>query len=165
MADKTLEYVDYLRLLDIVQRYSATGLINEELHNLRPLSTLHEIEARQERIDGTLEIIKWYGPIPLGDIPDIRKQAAGLSLPEFTLEIADFLAVAQFLSSCRGVAAFLKKAVKESPYIESVIEGIKGLPEVSARIRIGKTTIMKVAVVSKKPALAKSTSRSWMAEN
>ncbi len=137
MADKTLEYVDYLRLLDIVQRYSATGLINEELHNLRPLSTLHEIEERQERIDGTLEIIKWYGPIPLGDIPDIRKQAAGLSLPEFTLEIADFLAVAQFLSSCRGVAAFLKKALKGSPYIESVMEGIKGLPEVSTKI--GKT--------------------------
>jgi DNA mismatch repair protein MutS2 len=135
MADKTLEYVDYLKLLEVIQRYSSTGFISEELRNLRPLSTLHEIEERQERIDGALEIIKWYGPIPLGDIPDIRKQAAGLSLPEFTLEIADFLAVAQFLSSCRGVAAFLRKAVKESPYIESVIEGIKGLPEVSARIR------------------------------
>jgi len=135
MADKTLEYVDYLKLLEVIQRYSSTGFISEELRNLRPLSTLHEIEERQERIDGALEIIKWYGPIPLGDIPDIRTQAAGLSLPEFTLEIADFLAVAQFLSSCRGVAAFLRKAVKESPYIESVIEGIKGLPEVSARIR------------------------------
>jgi len=135
MADKTLEYVDYLKLLEVVQRYSSTGFISEELRNLRPLSTLHEIEERQERIDGALEIIKWYGPIPLGDIPDIRKQAAGLSLPEFTLEIADFLAVAQFLSSCRGVLAFLKKAVRESPYIESVMEGIKGLPEVSARIK------------------------------
>jgi DNA mismatch repair protein MutS2 len=135
MADKTLEYVDYLKLLEVVQRYSSTGFISEELRNLRPLSTLHEIEERQERIDGALEIIKWYGPIPLGDIPDITKQTAGLSLPEFTLEIADFLAVAQFLSSCRGVLAFLKKAVKENPYIESVMEGIKGLPEVSARIK------------------------------
>ena len=135
MADKTLEYVDYLKLLEVVQRYSSTGFISEELRNLRPFSTLHEIEERQERVDGALEIIKWYGPIPLGDIPDIRKQTAGLSLPEFTLEIADFLAVAQFLSSCRGVLAFLKKAVKESPYIESVMEGIKGLPEVSARIK------------------------------
>ncbi len=135
MADKTLEYVDYLKLLEVVQRYSSTGFISEELRNLRPLSTLHEIEERQNRVDGALEIIKWYGPVPLGDIPDIRKQVAGLSLPEFTLEIPDFLAVAQFLSSCRGVAAFLKKAVKESPYIESVIEGIKPLPDVSARIK------------------------------
>jgi DNA mismatch repair protein MutS2 len=135
MADKTLEYVDYLKLLEVIQRYSSTGFISEELRNLRPLSMLHEIEERQERIDGALEIIKWYGPVPLGDIPDIRKQAAGLSLPEYTLEIADFLAVAEFLSSCRGVAAFLKKALKVSPYIESVMEGIKGLPEVSARIR------------------------------
>ena len=135
MADKTLEYVDYLKLLEVVQRYSSTGFISEELRNLRPFSTLHEIEERQERVDGALQIIKWYGPIPLGDIPDIRKQTAGLSLPEFTLEIADFLTVAQFLSSCRGVLAFLKKAVKESPYIESVMEGIKGLPEVSARIK------------------------------
>jgi DNA mismatch repair protein MutS2 len=135
MADKTLEYVDYLKLLDVVQRYSSTGFISEELRNLRPLSTIHEIEERQDRIDGAFEIIKWYGPIPLGDIPDIRKQVAGLSLPEFTLEISDFLAVAQFLSSCRGVAAFLKKAVKESPYIELVIEGIKPLPDVTARIK------------------------------
>src|SRR5208337_746642 len=135
MADKTLEYVDYLKLLEVVQRYSSTGFISEELRNLRPFSTLHEIEERQERIDGALEIIKWYGPIPLADIPDVRKQVAGLSLPEFTLEIPDFLAVAQFLSSCKGLVAFLKKAVKKSHYIESVIEGIKAPSEVIARIK------------------------------
>ncbi len=135
MADKTLEYVDYLRLLDVLQSYSSTPFISNELLSLRPLPTVHEIEERQERIYGVLEMIKWHGPIPLADIPDVRKQVAGLSLPEFTLEIPDFLAVAQFLSSCKGIAAFIKKAVKRSHYIESVIEGIKAPSEVIARIK------------------------------
>jgi len=135
MVDKTLEYVDYLKLLEIIQRHASTGFIREQILDLRPLSTLKEIEERQERIEGVLEIIKWHGPIPLGDIPDIRNTLSQLSLADFTLEIPDFLAIARFLTGCRVVAAFLKKALKKGPYIESMIEGIKTPTEVSARIK------------------------------
>ncbi|MGD0228942.1 MAG: Smr/MutS family protein [Syntrophorhabdales bacterium] len=137
MADKTLEYVGYLKLLEVVARYSSTSFISEEIHNLRPLRTVAEIEGRQGRIGGVLEIITFSGPLPLSDIPDIRKNAAELSLAEFTLEIKDFLAIAHFLASVRGVTAFLKKAPQKGAYIESILEGLKGLPDVSARI--GKT--------------------------
>ncbi len=135
MADKTFEYIDYLRLLDVIKRHSSTGFINEKINDLRPLPTLSEIGERQDRIEAVLDVVRLHGPVPLGDIPDIRKALAGLALAEFTLEIPDFLAVGRFLSGCKGVSAFLRKSIKKGAYIESVIEGIKALPEVAARIR------------------------------
>jgi len=135
MVDKTLEYVDYLKLLETIQSHASTSFIREQILDLRPLPTLKEIEDRQDRIAGVLEIVKWHGPVPLGDIPDIRNNLSQLSLADFTLEIPDFLAIARFLSASRGVVAFLKKALNKGPYIESVIEGIKLPTEVSARIK------------------------------
>lgn len=135
MTDKTLEYVDYLKLLEVVERYSSTGFAGEQIRSLRPLATLKEIEERQDRTEAVLEIIKWSGPVPLGDIPDIRKNLAELSLPEFTLEIPDFLAIAHFLSSCKLVVSFVKKAATKSAYTDWVIEGIKVPPEVTTRIK------------------------------
>ena len=135
MLDKTLEYVDFLKLLETLKSYASTDFISERILDIRPLTSSKEIEDRQDRIEGVLDVIKWHGPIPLGDIPDIKTVISRLSLPDFTLEIADFLAIGRFLSGCRTVAAFLKKALKKGPYIESVIEGMKTPSEVSARIR------------------------------
>jgi len=135
MADKTFEYIDYLRLLEVIKRHSSTGLISEKINDLRPLPTLAGIGERQDRIEAVLDVMRLHGPVPLGDIPDVRKALAGLALAEFTLEIPDFLAVGHFLSACKGVSAFLRKAIKKGAYVESVIEDIKALPEVAARIR------------------------------
>lgn len=135
MADKTLDYIDYLKLLEVIKRHSSTGFINETIENLRPLATLSEIEERQGRIEDVLDVVRLHGPIPLGDIPDIRKAVAGLSLPEFSLAIPDFLALGRFLAGCKGISAFLRKAVKKGAYIESVIESIKTLPDMASRIR------------------------------
>ena len=65
----------------------------------------------------------------------MRDKLKGLALEESTLEVADFLAIGHFLAGCKGVASFLKKAVKKGPYIESVIEGMKPVTDAAARIR------------------------------
>ena len=85
MIDKTLQYIDYLKLLEVVQSYSSTQLVAERIANLRPLSggveienrldrgaetdnrldRGAEIENRLDRLEETLDIIKWDGPIPL----------------------------------------------------------------------------------------------------
>lgn len=135
MIDKTLEYIDYLRLLDVLRNYSSTQFIDERISDLRPLSRFDEIAERQDRLDAVLDIVRLHGPIPLKDIPDVREKLRHLALEDSVLEAPDFLALGQFIGSCKGVLAFLKKALKRAPYIESVIEGMKTAPEVSARIR------------------------------
>jgi DNA mismatch repair protein MutS2 len=135
MVDKTLEYIDYLRLLDVIQTYSLTSFVNERISGLRPLSALGEIEERQQKIEAVLEVIKWNGTVPLRDIPDIRTRLRQLSMKDLMLEASDFLAVVDFLTACRDILAFLKKAVSKTAYIESLIERITPLPQVVARIR------------------------------
>jgi len=135
MTDKTLEYIDFLRLLEVLQTYSSTQFISERISSLRPVSSLEEIAGRQDRVEAVLEITKWYGPIPLKEIPDIKEKLWRLTLEESVLEASDFLALAHFLAGCKGVVGFLKKALKRPPYIESIIEGIRLAPEVAARIR------------------------------
>ena len=145
MIDKTLQYIDYLKLLEVVQSYSSTQLVAERIAGLRPLSGGAEmgdhldrgveIEKHLDRLEETLDIIKWHGPIPLKDIPDVRDKLKGLALAESTLEVPDFLAIGHFLAGCKGVASFLKKAVKKGPYIESVVEGMKPVTDAATRIR------------------------------
>ncbi len=135
MLDKTLQYIDYLKLLEVVQSYSSTQLVAERIAALRPFSGVVEIESHLDRLEETLDILKWHGPIPLKDIPDVRDKLKGLALEESTLEVPDFLAIGHFLAACKGVGNFLKKALKKGPYIESVIEGMKPVTDAAARIR------------------------------
>ena len=72
MIDKTLFYIDYLKLLDVIKAYASTSLIDDLVSNLRPASSIDEIEARQDRLEAVLELIKWNGHVPLTEIPDVR---------------------------------------------------------------------------------------------
>ena len=56
-------------------------------------------------------------------------------MDESILEPPDFLALSHFLAACKSILAFLKKALKKAPYLESIVEGLKFAPEVDARIR------------------------------
>jgi DNA mismatch repair protein MutS2 len=58
-----------------------------------------------------------------------------LALEEFDLEISDFISIAGFLSGCKGVVAYLRKAPVKSPYIESVLQDMRPVPEVVTKIR------------------------------
>jgi DNA mismatch repair protein MutS2 len=135
MIDKTLGYLDYLRLLEVIETYSSTSFVTERIANLRPTADRYEIEGRQDRIEAILDVVKWQGAIPLSDIPDVRNVVKQLSLEEFDLNIADLLSLSDFLSSCRSIAAFLKKAPGKNIYIESILDGMKPVSEVTARIR------------------------------
>lgn len=135
MTDKTLEYLDYQRLLHIIQTYSSTSFIDDRISGLRPLSRIEEIEERQKKIETVLDIIKWSGPVPLKDIPDVGNILKQLSLKDLTLEPAHFLGIAGFLSGCREIIGFLKKTLSKSDYVESLIEGIKPLPQIVTKIR------------------------------
>lgn len=135
MIDKTLEYVGYLKLLEVIESYSSTSFIAERIASLRPTIDRHEIEGRQDRTEAILDVVKWQGPIPLNDIPDVRTVVKQLSLEEFDLDIGDLLSLLSFLSSCRSIAAFLRKAQDKGAYIESILDGMRPVSEVTARIK------------------------------
>jgi DNA mismatch repair protein MutS2 len=134
MVDKTLLYIDFLRLLDVLKGYTRTGLADERIAGMRPLNSQQQIQSAQDRIEALIEVVKWEGPVPLNDIPDVRAIVRRLTIEESVLEIGDFIELAGFLSACRAITGFLKKAHERRPFIDEVLEGLSPLPQTIARI-------------------------------
>ena len=134
MVDKTLSYLDYLKLVEIIFHFSSTPYIDDSIHQLKPLQNKTEIEERQDRIEAVLEVIKWDGKIPLSDIPDIRDILKRLSINNSVLETQDFMSIAGFLRVCDDIVSFLKKAYEKKRFIEEALNSIKQLPTLYKRI-------------------------------
>ena len=134
MVDKTLSYLDYLRLLSILQGYSSTHFADEQISGLLPASDINEIKERQDKLESVLDIIKWDGRIPLTDIADVSELSRRLSVPNALLAPEDFNLISSFLRACADISGFLKKAHIKEPYTEKVIDALKPLHSVNSRI-------------------------------
>ncbi len=134
MVDKTLSYLDYLKLLDLLKKYSLTPCSAELISALRPLDNIEEIKSKQNKIEDVINIIKWDGNIPLSEIPDIRDALKRLFIEDSILEESEFLILTSFLRSCQSIAGFLKKTHIQGCYIETIIENIKPFPHILSKI-------------------------------
>ncbi|MCX5806225.1 MAG: endonuclease MutS2 [Proteobacteria bacterium] len=134
MVDKTLSYLDYLKLLDLFKQYSATPFAADLISALRPLSAIEEIKLRQNRIEDIIEIIKWDGNIPLSYIADIRDVLKRTFIKDSILETGEFLMMSTFLRTCDDIVRFLKKAHVKGQYIETILENAKPFPHILSKI-------------------------------
>lgn len=134
MTDKTLLYLDYLKLLDILKSYSLTPFAKDSIASLRPFVSLQEIESRQDKIEAVIELVRWEGKLPLADIPDIRDILKRIFIKDAIIEEKEFLAIARFLKTCDDLAIFLKKAFSKKPFIEEILQRLKSLTPVYRRI-------------------------------
>jgi DNA mismatch repair protein MutS2 len=134
MVDKTLSYLDYLKLLDLFKQYSATPYAADLISTLRPLDSIEEIKLRQNRIEDIIEVIKWDGNIPLSDIPDIRDVLKRTFIKDSILETGEFLMISTFLRACDDIARFLKRAHVKGQYIETILENLKPFPHILSKI-------------------------------
>jgi dsDNA-specific endonuclease/ATPase MutS2 len=122
MVDKTLSYLDYLKLLDLFKQYSLTPYSEELISMLRPLGSVEEIKLRQDSIQAIIEIIKWDGNIPLSGIPDIGNVLKRAFIKDSILDASEFLLISAFLRGCDDVARFLKKAHVKEQFVEAILE-------------------------------------------
>jgi DNA mismatch repair protein MutS2 len=134
MTDKTLSYLDYLKLLDIIKSYSLTPFAKESISLLRPLDSLPDIESRQDKIEAVMELVSWEGKLPLTDIPDIRGILKRISIKDAVLEEKEFLGVTRFLRACADLSIFLKNAFNKKPFVEEILSQLKPLTSVYRRI-------------------------------
>ena len=134
MVDKTLSYLDYIKLLDILKSYSSTHFADELISNLLPSSNPHEVKQKQDKLESVLEVIKWDGKIPLSDIPDVDNLRKRLSVRDAILSSEDFILISTFLRACADISAFLKRAHVKEPYLEIVVDTLKPLHNVKSRI-------------------------------
>ncbi len=122
MIDKTLSYLDYTKLTEIIFHFSATPFVKLSDFEPRPLSGKTDILERQDRIEAILEIVKWDGKLPLSGIPDITESLKRLCVQNAVLELNDFIAIADFARACESVIFFLKKAFNKKPFVLEMLE-------------------------------------------
>jgi len=134
MVDKTLSYLDYLKLLDLFKQYSATPYAANLISTLRPLGDLEEIKLRQNRIEDIIEVVKWDGNIPLSGVPDIRDVLKRVFIKDSILETGDFLMISAFSGACNDIVRFLKKTHVKGQYIETILENVKLSPHILSKI-------------------------------
>ncbi len=134
MIDKTLSYLDYLKLRDVVFQYSSTPFSEGDLRQLKPLDDIEEIKKRHGRIEAVMDVIKWDGRIPFSDVPDITGVLQRISIRDSVLEPSEFLSLTTFLRAGEDVAGFLGRVFKKSEYIDELASGIDRLSVLYKRI-------------------------------
>ncbi|MBA4418170.1 MAG: hypothetical protein C0392_09710 [Syntrophus sp. (in: bacteria)] len=134
MVDKTLSYLDYTKITNIIRTYSSSNYADDLIATLTPTTDLGAIKERQDKIEAILEIIKWDGPIPLSDMPDIQDVIKRISIRDALMEAGEFICVARFLRACGDISGFLKKALHKGPYVELIIDTLKPLNAACSRI-------------------------------
>lgn len=137
MVDKTLAYLDYGKLLEIIFHFLSTPYNKEFYDCLTPLKNKTEIEKKQDRIEALLEIVKWDGKIPLDDIPDVEGILKRIAIRDAVLEVQDFILLGAFLRACGDVLAFLRKAYSKKDFVEETLQRMD--PASSLLKRISKT--------------------------
>ncbi len=134
MIDKTLSYLDYLKLRDVIFQFSSTPFSSDGLRHLRPLDDIEEINKRHDRIEAVMDVIKWDGRIPFSDVPDVTGVLKRISIRGSVLEPSELLSLTNFLRVCEDVGVFLGKAFKKSGFIDELVAGIDKLSALYKRI-------------------------------
>jgi len=135
MTDKTLLYLDYIKLLELFKNYSSIKYVHELISRLLPQNDTNLIQERQDKIEAVIEVLRWDGKIPFSDTPHIKNIIKRLHIKDSFLEISEFIAISDFLSVCDGVLKYLKKTHIKKHYIEDAIKRINPLYALSTKIK------------------------------
>jgi DNA mismatch repair protein MutS2 len=134
MVDKTLTYLDYIKLLDLLKKYALTPFTNDLIKKLRPVGDTEVIKETQDRIGSVTDILRRDGGIPLSGIPDIRDILKRVSIKDALLEVKEFTRIAGFLRCCADIAGFLRRVLNKHPFMEDVMARIHPLSPVCLKI-------------------------------
>lgn len=134
MIDKTLAYLDYSRLLDVLKHYASTPYIEDSLSSPTLLHDIEKINERLDKVEAVLQVVKWDGKIPFYEMPDIRIILKRVHLRDSVLDEREFLAISGFLRNCTDIVQFLKRTHEKRPYIIFLIDSIKPISHIYTRI-------------------------------
>ncbi len=137
MIDRTLAYLDFTKLLDIINRYSSTPFSREIIASIRPTTDLDFIRTRQEKTEGVLDLVRFSGKAPLGDLSDIRDLLRRVAVRDTVLAPEDLLKIASFAGGVEGLRRFLQSVPPGNGYARDLIDRLD--PLVALNRRIGKT--------------------------
>lgn len=135
MTNKMFETLEYNKILNMMEEYALSNKVKEEIRNLEPyLSEEKVLLSLKETTEAKLIIEQWGNP-PLAALNDLEKSLSllgkGILLMPEQLE-----SIAQFLTACRRLKAYLKKAENISSVVASYGDSIYDLSEIEDEINM-----------------------------
>lgn len=100
METKTLNDLEFYKVLDIIKRYSSTIYGNERISFLKPLKDQSAVEEIFAEIDEFLRIFSFDTAFSIPDAKDIREFLAQARLPGSMLLPKEILKIVNFLNAC-----------------------------------------------------------------
>lgn len=96
MNDRVFRILEFTKIKESIQSYTASSLGRAKLDTLGPLPTIELARLELKTVDEALRVTYRNGSIPLGGITDIRPKLAKASIGG-TLSAADLLAISDFI--------------------------------------------------------------------
>ncbi len=138
MSNKTLKTLEFDKVLDILASHAVSEKVTERIINLEPYLSEAEVSRHMSETTEARRIMEQYGTPPLSPMADLDKILSSLGkgimlLPE------QLGSIAQFLTACRRLKSYLKKAEVSSAgvanYGSSMYELTEAEDEINRSVR------------------------------
>lgn len=133
MANKMYEIIEFNKVLNMMEEYALSDKVKDRIRKLEPYLSEAEVSRHlNETTEGKL-IIEQYGNPPLAALNDLEKSLCllgkGILLMPEQLE-----SIARFLTACRRLKAYLRKAESRSAAVASYGNSIYDLSDIEDEI-------------------------------
>jgi DNA mismatch repair protein MutS2 len=118
---KTLQTLDYEKILDLLAGYTAFGVSTEKAHRLRPVSDLDEARRRQAETSEAVQLLITHADLTIGGARDIREKV-DLARHSGVLDPDDLLDVKYTLVAARNLRRTFERLVEQYPQLWAIAE-------------------------------------------
>jgi DNA mismatch repair protein MutS2 len=122
MDDRSLKFLEFYHLVDILKEYSISPLGRQRCEDLRPSGDLPSIQSRLSEVMELKEIFETEGEIPLRGLKDIEEIFKKLEVEGSVLDVQEFLDLHQQTVLCKGLRRFFQKLENvKAPHLQEKI--------------------------------------------
>ena len=122
MDDRSLKFLEFFHLLDILKEYTISPLGRKRCEVLRPSKDLPSIQSRLAEVMELKKIFEIEGEIPLGGLKDIEGILNKLEVDGSILDVQELLDLYHQMVLCKGLKRFFQKLEHvKAPHLQEKI--------------------------------------------
>jgi DNA mismatch repair protein MutS2 len=134
MDQHTLQVLEFHKIRELVGQKTISPLGKERAAELTPLADREKVWVALTEVSELKELFQKGEDFPLRGIKDVRACLAKCERPGAALEPMELLDIAEVLSVCQQLLAFIKDRQGGSPHLEMMIQKLGPLGTVKRRI-------------------------------
>jgi DNA mismatch repair protein MutS2 len=122
MDDRSLKFLEFYHLLDILKEYSISPLGRKRCEALRPSKNLSLIQSRLTDVMELKNVLETEGDIPLTGVKDIEGILDKLEVDGSVLDVGELLDLYYQIVLCKGLRRFFQKLEPvKAPHLQEKI--------------------------------------------